>query len=90
MKKLIWIYAGIGAIFAFIMEVSYLWGAAWILWEAGPISGFIPAAVSLALGIFAGVLRVIDWLPSFIIWAMTENTYSFGRWIAPGFYVSAV
>ena len=80
-KKLFGIYLGIGGFFFLPMEISYMWAAANALWNVG----FMPAIFVLVVGSASSALRMILWLPDFLSWLFTDNSYSFWQWLAPGF-----
>ena len=83
-KKVLSYYLGIGGFFFVAMELSYLWAAVVALFT----DGFLPAMLVALLGIPSAALRMIDWLPALILWFLSPGYYSFGMWLAPGFYVS--
>jgi hypothetical protein len=73
LRKLALAYLAIGCILSSIMLFSYAWGG----WG---IALFHP-------GVWVStVLRTVLWGPSLVAWYAEPRGYSFGRWLAPGFY----
>jgi hypothetical protein len=81
------LYLGIGTCFSAIMELGAIWASWAIIWHLGLIHGFLPAVLALFIAHFGIVLRMVSWLPALAIWAFTNNGYSFGEWLAPGFFI---
>ena len=84
MKKLLkmvgWGYIIIGGWLAVVLGASYFIGA----YLSGGFAGLIATPVywiTLAIP-----LRGVLWLPSLLIWALSENPISFWQWLAPGLF----
>jgi hypothetical protein len=79
-------YCGIAL--GFIVWLSYMWGL------QAAVSADVPMAeraratwdIQPMVVLHTGT-RIIAWGPSLAIWAAMPNDHSFGRWLAPGFYI---
>ena len=89
-RRLFKTYIAVGLIWAAPMGASYLFVAAYSLWVFGLTGGLYPSIFALTVGAASAILRVIDWLPALLLWALTDNTYSFWDWLAPGFDVEII
>lgn len=85
-------YFLVGAALSAVLLVSYPIGIV----RAGGWSG-LPHDIMLflfarePLSIFSAfVLRALLWLPSLLVWYVSDNPYSFWEWLAPGLFVQIV
>src|SRR5262245_31242900 len=74
LRNLVRGYFVVGTLLAGIMAFSYGWGTTWGALLNPPI-------------VISSVLRAVAWAPSFGEWLRNPQDYSFGEWLAPGFYV---
>ena len=87
MKRIAKWYLQVGTVLGGINLLSYVYAQFVILWHAGlSLHGLIGMSLADATGMANAVLRIIVWLPSFVIWVST-GTESFWRWLAPGLFV---
>ena len=77
LRRLGFAYLVVGGVLAGIMMFSYAWGS----WG---VALFHPGVW------FGSVLRTVTWGPSLAAWVAAPQGYSFGKWLAPGFYAEVV
>jgi hypothetical protein len=70
-------YLVVGGLLSGIMMFSYAWGSS-------GIALFYPSIY------FSSVLRTVTWGPSLAVWFVAPQGYSFGKWLAPGFYAERI
>ncbi len=96
MKKIFAIYISIGSIFAIPMSLSYIYAEFFILinmgWQIFSINGLMALLLAGWLIFITPIIRSIIWLPSLLMWLYSDGgqTYSFFKWLAPGFYIQIV
>jgi hypothetical protein len=80
-------YFLIVAAFGLVMWTSYTWAGGW---GAPSKIGFFDrmrlAWTMQTIAVVAGGMRVVTWGPALAGWAIYPDNYSFGQWLAPGFY----
>jgi hypothetical protein len=76
-----------GLVLGFIVWFSYMWGLHSNVPAEVPTDERLRATLRIQpmVALDTGT-RVVGWGPSLAIWATTPNGYSFGKWLAPGFY----
>ena len=96
MKKIFAIYISIGSMFAIPMSLSYIYAEWFILinmgWQIFSINGLMMLLMAGWLIFITPIIRSIIWLPSLLMWLYSDGgqTYSFFKWLAPGFYIGFV
>ena len=96
MKKIFAIYISIGSMFAIPMSLSYIYAEWFILinmgWQIFSINGLMMLLMAGWLIFITPIIRSIIWLPSLLMWLYSDGgqTYSFFKWLAPGFYIQIV
>ena len=96
MKKIFAIYISIGSMFAIPMSLSYIYAEWFILinmgWQIFSINGLMMLLMAGWLIFITPIIRSIIWLPSLLMWLYSDGgqTYSFFKWLAPGFYINVV
>ena len=96
MKKIFAIYISIGSMFAIPMSLSYIYAEWFILinmgWQIFSINGLMALLLAGWLIFITPIIRSIIWLPSLLMWLYSDGgqTYSFFKWLAPGFYIQIV
>lgn len=81
-------YLYFGIALGFIMWLSYMWGLQSAVSADVPIAERVKATWDIQpLVVLHTGTRIIAWGPSLAIWAAMPNDHSFGRWLAPGFYI---
>lgn len=79
-------YCGFG--FGFIMWLSHMWGLQAAVSAEVPMAERLKATWDIQpMVVLSTGLRIIAWGPSLAIWATTPSDHSFGKWLAPGFYI---
>lgn len=80
-------YMQAGALLSTIMWLSYLWP---VTWGAPAHLGFFQQAIGIfviqPVAVFSAAIRLFLWGPSLAMWLISPQSYSFGEWLAPGFY----
>jgi len=96
MKKIFAIYISIGSMFAIPMSLSYIYAEWFILinmgWQIFSINGLMMLLMAGWLIFITPIIRSIIWLPSLLMWLYSDGgqSYSFFKWLAPGFYIQIV
>ena len=96
MKKIFAIYISIGSMFAIPMSLSYIYAEWFILinmgWQIFSIHGLMMLLMAGWLIFITPIIRSIIWLPSLLMWLYSDGgqSYSFFKWLAPGFYIQVV
>ncbi len=96
MKKIFAIYISIGSMFAIPMSLSYIYAEWFILinmgWQIFSINGLMMLLMAGWLIFITPIIRSIIWLPSLLMWLYSDGgqTYSFFKWLAPGFYINII
>jgi hypothetical protein len=79
-------YCGIAL--GLIVWFSYMWGLNAAASADVPIAEHVKATLNVQpMVLLSSGTRTIAWGPSLWVWAATPNDNSFGKWLAPGFYV---
>ena len=79
-------YCGIAL--GFVVWFSYIWGLQSAVSREVPMADRVKATWDIQTMVAPDVgTRVIAWGPSLAIWAAAPNEETFGKWLAPGFYV---
>ena len=80
-----------GVWFGTIVWLSYLWP---VTWGAPASMGFFQQVIGVftmqPIAILSGGVRFALWAPSLLMWALAPGEYSFGEWLAPGFYSEVI
>ena len=82
--------------FAIPMSLSYIYAEWFILinmgWQIFSIHGLMMLLMAGWLIFITPIIRSIIWLPSLLMWLYSDGgqTYSFFKWLAPGFYIDIV
>ena len=96
MKNLLGIYIGIGSLFGIPMSISYIYAEWFIIinlgWQIFSLTGLMMLLTAGWLIFITPIIRSFLWLPSLVMWFYADGgqTYSFVRWLAPGFYIDIV
>jgi hypothetical protein len=85
-------YIGVGALFSFAIGISYIFSTYYVIWNFGwgifSFAGFMALMISVGMAIISSLLRAIFWLPSLILWFLSDQD-NFWLWLAPGFFVTS-
>ena len=77
-----------GVALGLIVWFSYMWGLHAAASADVPMAERVRATLNIQpMVLLSSGTRTIAWGPSLAIWAATPNDHSFGKWLAPGFYI---
>ena len=83
----VWYFYG-GLALGFIVWLSYVWGLHSAVSAEVPMADRVKATWDIQTMVAPDVgARVVAWGPSLAIWVAAPDGQTFGKWLAPGFYV---
>ncbi len=81
-------YIRCGLALGFLVWFSYMWGLQSAVSADVPMAERLKATWNIQpMVVLQTGTRIIAWGPSLALWAAAPNDNSFGKWLAPGFYI---